>query len=240
MKEPNRPRKNEIKAYKIYALENNNNIIYVGKSSNPYHRLYSHKKTYGDNIELIIIDEVEDWKFWEKYWIEQFKQWGFNLKNKNKGGGGPDKGRKIRSKDDIWKSKLSNSHKGKKLSDETKNKMSVKAKGKHKSLEHISRIKKGQNNMSKEDKLKWGSNISKSKTGSKYNLSEETKKKLSLIRSKPVIQYNKSGDFIKIWENSKKASIELNINIGSIWNCCTGRSKTAGNSIFKYKQNENI
>lgn len=34
-----------------------------------------------------IIDEVgEDWSFWEKYWIEQFKSWGFNLKNLSIGG----------------------------------------------------------------------------------------------------------------------------------------------------------
>ena len=35
------------------------------------------------------MDEVEDWKFWESYWIEQFRCWGFKLENKNNGGGGP-------------------------------------------------------------------------------------------------------------------------------------------------------
>jgi hypothetical protein len=33
---------------------------------------------------------VEDWKYWESYWMEQFKQWGFTLLNQNKGGGGPE------------------------------------------------------------------------------------------------------------------------------------------------------
>jgi len=36
---------------------------------------------------LDIVDE-DEWKFLECYWIEQFRQWGFNLLNQNKGGGG--------------------------------------------------------------------------------------------------------------------------------------------------------
>jgi hypothetical protein len=77
----------------IYFLHNGNNIpFYIGKSINKnLHRSYQHKKTYGKNTILEIVDIVEtkNWKFWESYWIEQFKQWGFDLKNKNNGGGGP-------------------------------------------------------------------------------------------------------------------------------------------------------
>ncbi len=49
-----------------------------------------------EEIEIIVTriltefgDEVEDWKFWESYWIEQFRCWGFKLENKNIGGNGP-------------------------------------------------------------------------------------------------------------------------------------------------------
>lgn len=77
----------------IYFLHKGDNIpFYVGKSINKnLHRSYQHKKTYGKNTLIEIIDTVNtnDWKFWESYWIEQFKQWGFILKNKNNGGGGP-------------------------------------------------------------------------------------------------------------------------------------------------------
>jgi hypothetical protein len=38
-----------------------------------------------------IIDEVtSDWKFWERYWIQQFKTWGFSLTNATLGGEGLD------------------------------------------------------------------------------------------------------------------------------------------------------
>ena len=44
-----------------------------------------------DKASIYLLDEVEEnnWEFWERYWIQQFKQWGFNLSNKNNGGGGP-------------------------------------------------------------------------------------------------------------------------------------------------------
>lgn len=39
---------------------------------------------------MVIIDIVptNEWKFWEIYWINQFRSWGFILENKNNGGGG--------------------------------------------------------------------------------------------------------------------------------------------------------
>jgi hypothetical protein len=221
---------------KIYTLENKNNIpFYVGKSTNPSHRFYNHSKTYGSDVILKIIDDVDDneWKFWEKYWIGQFKSWGFNLLNKNKGGGGPDKGRKLRPKDKEWKNKIGASNKGKPKSIECRQKMSIKAKGKAKTQEHIDKIKLGQSNMCDEDRKKWGNNISKSKQGLKYNLSQETKNKLSLLRSKPIIQYDLEGNFIKKWKNRQDASEELNINSNSIYNCCSNRSNTAGGFVFK-------
>lgn len=79
---------------KIYLVENcygDPNKVYIGKTKNS--RYYEHKNTYGDNIIYTIIDKInsiisEDWKPLESYWIEQFKHWGFNVLNKNNGGGG--------------------------------------------------------------------------------------------------------------------------------------------------------
>ena len=68
----------------IYYLHNGNNVpYYVGKTVNPKLR-YKNKKL------LEVIDEVnsEEWKFWEKHYISLFKSWGFQLDNKNDGGGG--------------------------------------------------------------------------------------------------------------------------------------------------------
>lgn len=66
--------------------------VYIGKTKNS--RLYKHKRKYGKKIIYTIIDEInsldkKDWKPLESYWIEQFKQWGFEVLNKNNGGGGP-------------------------------------------------------------------------------------------------------------------------------------------------------
>jgi group I intron endonuclease len=113
---------------KIYVLKDKNNVpFYIGKSNDPSHRFYSHSKKYGKDIFLETIDEVENdkWKFWEQYWICQFKAWGFNLLNKNKGGGGPDKGRILRPKDQEWKNKIGAANKGKPKSSECKQKMSI-------------------------------------------------------------------------------------------------------------------
>jgi len=77
----------------IYYLEKNNIIFYIGKTKNPKSREADWKREYGEDLKFFIIDEVDnnEWKVWECYWIEQFKQWGFNLINQNKGGGGLEK-----------------------------------------------------------------------------------------------------------------------------------------------------
>jgi len=44
----------------------------------------------GYEISIVAIDEVpnEDWQFWERYWIQQFRAWGFRLTNTTDGGEG--------------------------------------------------------------------------------------------------------------------------------------------------------
>ena len=89
-----------------------NEVGYVGKTTNLKKRLNrhlneskgstsSHKKAWiksllkkGVEPKIEIIDEVlsGEWKFWEKYWIEQMKAWGFRLTNETAGGDGVDKG----------------------------------------------------------------------------------------------------------------------------------------------------
>lgn len=82
---------------KIYLVTNcygDPNKVYIGKTKKC--RKSPHKKTYGNDIEYSYIDEInslsrKDWGPIESYWIEQFIQWGFEVVNKNKkGGGGPE------------------------------------------------------------------------------------------------------------------------------------------------------
>src|SRR3989344_4471150 len=92
----------------IYILIDPNTklVRYVGKSNKPKRRYYKHcsksnknthkvnwiNKLLNENKKPIleIIDEVpiEDWQFWEVYWVSQFKTWGFNLTNNTNGGDG--------------------------------------------------------------------------------------------------------------------------------------------------------
>jgi hypothetical protein len=80
---------------KIYLVTNcygDPNKVYIGKTTK--NREYAHKRKYGSNIIYTYIDEVnslnrKDWKPLECFWIEYFRQLGFDLMNGNKGGGGP-------------------------------------------------------------------------------------------------------------------------------------------------------
>lgn len=98
-----------MKKYYIYSLEYKDRIFYIGKTIDIKKRIYKHRKESvnnktikekfinkillnGDDITISIIDEVdigtED--FWETFWIQQFKSWGFKLCNGTSGGEGGD------------------------------------------------------------------------------------------------------------------------------------------------------
>lgn len=85
--------------------------------------------------------------------------------------------------------------------------------------------------------------ISKALTGRKLSLEHIESLKGKRIhttgknhwRVKPFYQYDKQGNFIKLWENGiSHCAKELNILRTSIDNCIAGRSKSAGGYIFKY------
>lgn len=116
----------------IYYLHKGDNIpFYIGKTIDLNFRISIHRKTYGKNVKMEILDIVETskWVFWERYWISQFKTWGFELTNGNNGGGGPTKcdfkperGKKI----SLSNKGLSKLHKGKPFTEEHKAKIKAK------------------------------------------------------------------------------------------------------------------
>ncbi len=74
----------------IYTLsyETEANLFYVGSSTNPKSRLQSHRTKFGYNTTMFVIEEIEfdnkdELLKLERFWNDQFKQWGFNLKNKD-------------------------------------------------------------------------------------------------------------------------------------------------------------
>lgn len=54
--------------------------------------------------------------------------------------------------------------------------------------------------------------------------------------SKPVLQYDKDGKFIKEYPSAKQAGIELGIGNTHITSCCTGHRNSSGGYIWKYKE----
>lgn len=140
----------------IYILidPTTNEIKYCGKTGNLKERFSSHmkdrkpiekynwiKNLKDNNLKPImeIIDEVEieDWDFWEKYWIAQLKCWGFQLLNKTNGGGFGVTG--YRHTDEA-KRIISQKQIGRKANDEWRRRISIGRKGIKFSEEHLKNL----------------------------------------------------------------------------------------------------
>ena len=53
--------------------------------------------------------------------------------------------------------------------------------------------------------------------------------------SKPVLQFTKSGEFVREWKSTNDIQRNLGYSQGNISSCCTGRYKSAYRFIWKYK-----
>ena len=207
---------------KIYLLEKNNIPFYVGKSINPKKRLNHHKHKFGKDITQLILEESADehWKFWECYWIEQFISWGFDLENKNKGGGGPTQ----------WDSKWDTKKRRDAISNHP-------TRGKNISQSLI--------NHSQYYTPEVKSKMSKSQKGIPKPFTEqhiENIKKAKLKQAKPLLQKDLKGNFIKEWESKGQAALWLKEQTGKTSNlssqikdCILGRQKTALGYKWEYK-----
>jgi hypothetical protein len=226
------------KIYLVTNCYNDPNKVYIGKTIKS--REYAHKKTYGNKIKYTIIDEInslnrKEWTPLESYWIEQFRQWGFEIMNINKSGGG---GPEFHSEE--TKKKLSCSKPWKEgifYSDETKLKISKKLKGKSKPNGFGEKVSKSLLGYKRTEQNKI--NISKALKGK--SKSQSTKIKMSLNskdkNNKPVIQYDKQMKYINEFKSLTDAGLFIGKpkGIGDITACCRGKAKTAYGYIWKYK-----
>jgi group I intron endonuclease len=99
-------------------------------------------------------------------------------------------------------------------SQETLIKMSISAKGKIHSPETIEKIRLGN-------------------TGK--GMSETNKQLVSEQKSKPVIQYDLEGRFIKKWKSATQIEKELQYKRGNISRCCIKNKGTSNGYIWKFK-----
>jgi hypothetical protein len=218
----------------IYLLEKNEIPFYVGKCNNINVRYSQHKKTYGGDINIKILELVKDkdWKIKERYYIALFKSQGFNLENKNKGGGGPTN-LSIDSKQKIIDSKLGNAYKLKNIPN-----------GKIEEMYKIKNIQEIANelNMSFATIKKYlvEKNLYIPDKNRKA-VSEETKiKKSKLMKgknTKPIYQFNLDGKLINKFDSLTDACILNNIPLkcmGDITSSCRGKQKTARGYLWSY------
>jgi hypothetical protein len=205
---------------KIYLVTNcygDPNKVYIGKTVTT--RKNHHKRTYGNDITYDYIDEVESldkdvWVPIESFWIEYFRQLGFDLQNKNKGGGGSS----------FFTEEQKQKLRGRVVSQSTIDKLT----GRKFSKEVCLRISQGKMGLSQDVKDR----ISKGNKGKSKNKGSQR-----LDKSKPVLQYDLKGNFIKEWPSAKSAELEFNpkSHRDNISSCCRKEQKTSYNFIWKYK-----
>ena len=209
----------------------------------------------------------------EKYWIQEKNSRIPNGYNMNAGGNGTpnhrknfvawnkgktgcyteealrrmSEGQKGRRVSEEQRKKISETLRGRHLSEETIRKRSAAVRGKHHSMEwrkHISESHKGKK-LSEETKEK----ISATKRGKKNPHSEEHHMNLTnAIRkrcSKPVLMYNRDGDFIAEFPSLTAAADHIGVKPSQVGAVLRGKHKTAGGGYdknagytFRYK-NEN-
>jgi hypothetical protein len=212
-----------VKIYLITNCFNDPNKVYIGKTKNC--RKNDHKITYGNQIEYTIIDEINSLnrKYWEpleSYWIEQFRQWGFELMNiRKKGGSGCD------------------FH-----TDETRNKMKgiLKPTSGGKGIPKPTSGGKGIPKPGTSEKLKGipfdEERILKQKIGH-LNKDKSFYKSNNWLKNlkKIVLQYDLNENFIKEWPSIREASNMLKIHESGISQNLNKKQKTAGGFIWKFK-----
>jgi hypothetical protein len=232
----------------IYCLLDENEIpFYVGKTKNPLKtRESQHQRRMQKNLSILELDIVDecDWKFWECYWIEQFKYWGICLSNKNVGGGGPSfhsESTKTKMKNtphpgtsnklkNVKRPDVSNRLKNTKLSDETCQKIS-KAKKNHPCYSSLERGEK----ISKSNTEHY---LKNSARNSKISIQLKGRKNPWIEQNlgKPIVQLDKNLNLIKEWESASKAAKSLNKQSPAISECCSKKRKTAYGYVWLFRE----
>jgi hypothetical protein len=230
----------------IYYLIEDNAPFYIGKTKNNILiREYQHKKRLNKDIQLVELDVVDsnEWKFWESWYIDLFKSWGFNLLNKNKGGGGPS------FHTELSKNRMKNTpHPGtsKKLSGIKRPDVSNRLKGKILSLHIKQKISKNKTNHECYKDPNRINNIIKSnlihyQKGSDRNekISQKLKGRkntwITEIKSISIVQHDKNNNHIKEWNSASEAAKSLNKPSSAITECCHNKRKSAYGYKWSFK-----
>ena len=223
----------------IYKIISPSGKIYIGQSVNIRSRKYNHKyksnkqkgpklhnsfMKYGfENHIFEVIEECsiellnERETYWKQYYLDQVNgDWNkvlfCELYDR---GGGP--------RSEETKKKISESNKGKIVSEYTREKKRISMLGKKVSLD--TKVKMSKAAMGKEKSEQHKSNMRLNR--------DNIIKGVKLSNSKPIEQYDLEGNFIKEWSSITEAKQWL--GKGDINGCLNGKHQTAGKYKWKYK-----
>jgi hypothetical protein len=215
----------------IYLIENcygDVNKVYIGKTIQFSQRKSKHKKTYGQNIKMTIIDSVssfdrKDWRPIESMWIWSFVSWGFNVVNQCMvGGSGPE------FRDDKFKQNHSN--KMKQWYNNNPEQSKIKGQKQSKTYQDNPDIIK-QRNQKHSETLKnpellkqLGDNISKVK-----------RNKPQPNKRRPILMLDMNENIIMEFEGIKWAAEYIKVSPIIITRVCQGKNKQSKGFKFKYK-----
>lgn len=246
---------------KIYLVENcygDPNKVYIGKTTST--RKNPHKRTYGKNIIYNEIDEIsslkrEDWGPLESFWIEQFRQFGFEIQNPNKkGGGGPEfqteetkrkihlNSTGIKRHTNHSKSLIGKANRNKRNRSIFQYDLDGNFIKKYKSIKSANKslgLSPYDSNISSccRGVIKTSRNyIWRYKYDSKLNSYIDPEIKLKNLKA---YQFCKGGKLIKEWNNVYEASQYLHLNVGNIINCCHKTNKSTGGCFWRFSK-ENL
>lgn len=229
-------KKIEYKIYKLVDPRKIDNVRYIGLTFNSLRqRLKSHKHENGKShknhwIKSLLkegicpeigllesnIDTYEVACEREIYWILKFKEEGYDLTNSSSGG-----------------------NKNKKMSEETRLKMSISRKERNKIFKKTLSVEtKRKLSESTKARMQDDKEIEKLRiSNKKYEDSKTEDQKINDIiiqTHKEVIQYDKNMKFINKYLSIRDAERKTKINRSNISKCCQLKVKSAGGFIWRY------
>lgn len=248
---------NEEKKCCVYKHTSPNGKVYIGiTNQKPQRRWHDDGSGYRTNIYF--------WRAIQKYGWENFKHEilfenlsraeacerekelilyydsanplkGYNLSTGGDGG-----------REGIHRYGEESSFYGKRHTEETKNKIRIKALGRKDSEETKKKksiATSGSNNprygvtLTDETKQKISESLKGKETWMKGKQhTEETKKKISQVRKKEVLQFDKNANYLNTYASTIDAEKETGVSKNNIAGCCRGNHPTAGGFIWVYKQ----
>jgi len=218
-------RRQIIATGKYYIGKHNGNNKYYRGSGTEYLKDYNlYVKNREDDLIEEILEYVEDESILnekEEYWLKHYDVVNnplyYNLTYRSRGWS------KVTPEQRL---KISTSKTGKKMSEESSLKKSKKMRGKPK---HTSDSKKeigNKNRHPKPDGFK--EKLQKPKT-------KEHCQNISKSKQRPVLQFDKQGNFIREWDSVVEAALTLEISRSGIYEALRGKIKTSGGFIWKLK-----